>query len=236
MYILGIDTATLVCSAAVVSEERMLAEYSLQVKKTHSERLLPLLASLLQDAGLQPADLHGIAVATGPGSFTGIRIGMVTAKALSQALSLPLAGVPTLAALAAQHPHFPGIICPILDARRDQVYAALYQAGPHPVCLREERALALGDLLAELSTRQGQILFVGDAAPLHQETVRGALGGRACFMPPELSVCRAAAVARLGLKQLTEGRGVDYRSLQPLYVRRSEAEIKYAERHGKGSE
>ncbi|MCR3923329.1 MAG: tRNA (adenosine(37)-N6)-threonylcarbamoyltransferase complex dimerization subunit type 1 TsaB, partial [Firmicutes bacterium] len=129
LYVLGIDTATLVCSAAVVSEEKILAEYTLHVKKTHSERLLPLIDTLLRDAGLTPRDLDAVAISVGPGSFTGLRIGMVTAKALGQALQLPLCGVSTLTALAAQHPYFPGLVCPILDARREQVYQALFRAG-----------------------------------------------------------------------------------------------------------
>ncbi|MCW3490541.1 tRNA (adenosine(37)-N6)-threonylcarbamoyltransferase complex dimerization subunit type 1 TsaB [Dethiobacter alkaliphilus] len=234
MRVLGIDSATLVCSVALVSEEKTLAEYNLQVKKTHSERLLPLIAAMLRDTGLKPADLDGVAVAAGPGSFTGVRIGMVTAKTLGQALAVPLAGVSTLQALAAQHPHFPGVVCPILDARRDQVYNAVFRSGELPEHIQKERALALGELLAELQDGDEDVLFVGDAAPLHRETIADALGRRACFMPPESSVCRAAAVARLGLKELQAGGGLSWRDLEPQYVRRSEAEVKYLARKKQG--
>lgn len=238
MQILGIDTATLVCSVAVVSEEKTLAEYSLQVKKTHSERLLPMIAAALQDAGLEPGSLDGIAVASGPGSFTGLRIGMVTAKSLGQALNLPLAGVPTLAALAAQHPFFPGLLCPILDARRDQVYNALFlpSANAVPRRLVGERALSLAALLAELAARPEPVLFVGDGVPPHRQDIAAQLGDRACFMPPEGSICRAAAVARLGLTEIAAGRGCSWRDLTPSYVRRSEAERKAQEgREGGGA-
>jgi tRNA threonylcarbamoyladenosine biosynthesis protein TsaB len=230
VYVLGIDTATLVCSCAVVSSDQTLAEYNLQVKKTHSERLLPLIDTMLRDAGLTVADLGAVAVTGGPGSFTGVRIGMVTAKALGQALEVPLAAVSTLEALAAQHPHFPGIIAPILDARRDQVYNALFTSGQRPFRLTDDRAFSLGRLLGELDQRREPILFVGDGVSVHRQTIADALGERACFMHPEGGICRAATVARLGLMELLAGRGGSWRELEPVYVRRSEAEIKCEQR------
>lgn len=230
MYVLGIDTATLVCSAAVVSREQTLAEYNLQVKKTHSERLLPLIDTMLRNAGLTLNDLSGIAIAAGPGSFTGLRIGMVTAKALGQALDLPLVGIATLEALAAQHPHFQGVISPILDARRQQVYQALFAPGQRPTYLIKERVLSVSTLLDELAERQEQVLFVGDGVPVHRQIIEEKLGSRSCFMPPDGGICRAATVARLGLQELTAGRGQSWRHLEPFYVRRSEADVKYDQR------
>lgn len=234
MIVLGIDTATLVCSVAVVTAERTLAEYTQQAQKTHSERLLPLIDTVLQDTGLTVSDLSGIAVVKGPGSFTGLRIGMVTAKSLAQALELPLYGVPTLEALAAQHPLFPGIVCPILDARRGQVYNAIFLPAEEPQRLVAERALALDDLLQDLEQQQEAVLFVGDAVPMHRQAISEKLGAKACFLPQELSICRAATVARLGLKQLAAGHTNSWRDLAPLYVRRSEAERKYLRSQEKG--
>lgn len=236
MYVLGIDTATLVCSVAVVSKEQTLSEYNLQVKKTHSERLLPLIDTMLRHAGLTLSELSGIAIAAGPGSFTGLRIGMVTAKALGQALDLPLVGIATLEALAAQHPHFQGVISPILDARRQQVYQALFAPGQRPTYLIKERVLSVATLLDELATRQEQVLFVGDGVPVHRQVIEEKLGSRACFMPPEGGICRAATVARLGLQELAAGRGQTWRHLEPCYVRRSEADVKYDQRVCEGGE
>lgn len=234
MYVMGIDTATLVCSVAVVSEEKILAEYTQQVKKNHSERLLPLIDTVLRDIGLKPRDLDGVAVAGGPGSFTGLRIGMVTAKALGQSLELPLCSISTLAALAKQHPLFPGLICPILDARREQVYNAIFAAGTEVERLVADRALSVTELIQELRERSVPVLFVGDAVPVYRQTLKEALASRACFMPPESATCRASSVARLGLSQLRAGQGQSWRDLQPFYLRRSEAEVKYQQLQAKG--
>ncbi|NLZ39083.1 MAG: tRNA (adenosine(37)-N6)-threonylcarbamoyltransferase complex dimerization subunit type 1 TsaB [Firmicutes bacterium] len=227
MIVLGIETATLVCSVAVVTADKMLAEYTQQAKKTHSERLLPLIDSLLKDIGLKVNDLNGIAVAAGPGSFTGLRIGMVTAKSLAQVLDIPLYGVPTLEALAAQHPHFPGIISPILDARRKQVYNALFLPAEEPQRLTAERALPLTDLLQELEQEREKVLFVGDAVPVYRQLIKEKLGDRAHLLPAEASICRAATVARLGLKRMSAGCTHSWHDLVPFYVRLSEAERKY---------
>ncbi len=230
MRVLGIDTATLACSAAVVAGGEILAEYTLLVKKTHSERLLPLVAKLLADVGLSVADLDGVAVAAGPGSFTGVRIGVATARALGQALKLPLIGVSTLEALASQAGCFPGLVSPILDARRGQIYNALFQAGKKRERACPDRVLDLGELLEELEQRSEQVLFLGDGVTPHRKAIVAALGERACFPPAEGLFNRAAAVARLGQAELAAGGGVSYIELLPLYIRKSEAEVKYLAR------
>lgn len=227
VLVLGIDTATLVCGVALVTPQRLLAEYTLQVRKTHSERLLPMVAAMLRDAGLTPEDLGGVAVAAGPGSFTGVRIGVATARALGQALGLPLVAVSTLEALAAQSPHFSGLVSPILDARRQQVYNAVFRVPAEgPVRLGEERAMPLPELLAELKEYGEPVLFTGDAVPVYRELITEAFGPQACFLPLEAGLSRAASVARLGLTRLVAGGGVPFRDLLPQYVRRSEAETK----------
>lgn len=234
MRVLGIDTSTLVCSVAVVTPERMLAEYTLQVKKTHSERLLPLIAQMLSDIGIVPGELNGVAVAFGPGSFTGLRIGVVTARALGQALNLPLVGISTLAALAAQFPHFPGLISPILDARRSQVYNAVFHPGESPKRLTADRAIPLDQLLRELAAQEKPALFVGDGVPVHREAIVDVLGSKACFLPSESGLSRASVVARLGLNEFNANVGLTYRELLPQYIRATEAERKYQARCQEG--
>jgi tRNA threonylcarbamoyladenosine biosynthesis protein TsaB len=229
VLVLGIDSTTLACGVSVVNTDRVLAEYMLQVKKTHSERLLPLLYSLLRDAALSPSDLGGVAVASGPGSFTGLRIGMATARALGQALDIPLAGVSTLEVLASQVRYFPGFLCPLLDARRCQVYNAVFRPGEKPLRLKPDRVLPLADVLAEFD-RKEQVLFLGDGAVVNRETIISAMGESACFLPPEGEFNRAATVARLGLAEFSAGRGKSYLELLPRYIRRSEAEVKFLAR------
>ncbi|NLN07428.1 MAG: tRNA (adenosine(37)-N6)-threonylcarbamoyltransferase complex dimerization subunit type 1 TsaB [Firmicutes bacterium] len=234
MFVLGIDTTTLVCSVAVVSENMVVAEYTLQVKKTHSQRLLPLIATMLADSGLTPAELDGVAVVAGPGSFTGVRIGIVTAKALGQALGIPLCGISTLEALAAQHPWFDGLVCPILDARRRQVYTALFRGYGSLQRLAGDKAASLPAVLEKVEACGEKVLFVGDAVPVYREFISGKLGEKACLMPPESVICRAATAARLGLEMLARGQAVSWRELAPRYLRQSEAEVKYRETHGGG--
>jgi tRNA threonylcarbamoyladenosine biosynthesis protein TsaB len=212
----------------------MLAEYNLQVKKTHSERLLPLIAEALRDIGLTPGDLGGVAVASGPGSFTGLRIGVVTARALGQALHLPLAGISTLAGLAAQFPYFPGLISPILDARRNQVYNAVFHPGKRPERVTEDRALYLDELLRELAVHGKPVLFAGDGVPVHRDAITAVLGDQACFLPAEAGLNRASTVARLGLDEFAMGYGLSYRELVPQYIRRTEAERNYQARCREG--
>ena len=135
LLILGIDTITLACSVALLQDGVLLAEFTLNVKKTHSERLMPLVEKLLQESGVEREQLQAIAVAAGPGSFTGIRIGVATARALAQGLAIPAVGISTLEALAEGITAPGALVCPLLDARRNQVYTALY---------RRETALAGG--------------------------------------------------------------------------------------------
>ncbi|MBT9172037.1 MAG: tRNA threonylcarbamoyladenosine biosynthesis protein TsaB [Syntrophomonadaceae bacterium] len=228
MLVLGINTATLACSVALATPGQLLVEYTQQISKTHSEKLLPLVAAALHDAGLAPEALDGVAVAAGPGSFTGVRIGVTTARALGQALNIKLAAVSTLEALCQQAPYFPGLVSPILDARRQQVYNAVFRAaGLETVKLVGERAVSLADLLAELQLYSESVLFLGDAVQVHREEIVKELGSRACFLPPTASHSGAASVAWLGLSALAAGRGVSYRDLLPLYVRGSAAETGY---------
>lgn len=131
MRVLGLDSATLVAGVAVVDEKRVIMEGFLQTRRVHSERLLPLLDTWLREAELKLEHLDGIAVTSGPGSFTGLRIGISTAKGLAQVLGIPLVGVPTLDALALNLAGSAGLVCPILDARKGEIYTALYRS-PHP--------------------------------------------------------------------------------------------------------
>ncbi len=228
MLVLGIDTATQVCSVGLVSGEELVGEYLLNVKKTHSQRLLPLIDTLLSDVSIDKKELTGIAVASGPGSFTGIRIGMATAKGLAQSLDIPLTGVSTLDIIAARFVHTDYLICPLLNARRNQVYTAIYQ---NISCelkrLSEYMALSLHNLVAKLQNFPTKgYLFPGDAPDVYQSFLQENLKDKYRQLPPVYRLNQGSIVAWLGQKKLQFKSKNELYSLSPLYVRKPEAEVK----------
>lgn len=236
MYVLGLESSTLAASVAVVNEKGLLAEYTVNTRKTHSERLLPLVDSLLSEVGIGPTDLSAVAVAKGPGSFTGVRIGVASALGLARSLQIPLFGIPTLEALAAGALPFPGLICPILDARRQQVYTAIYRGGAHLTPLTEAMALSLEELFHRLQAWTDGVVFIGDAVEPYREIIERNLWGRAFFPLPGYRMNRAAAVAHLALARLQTESGDQPAGFTPLYVRLPEAERNLLKREGKAGD
>lgn len=233
MKIVGIETSTLVGGVALLDDETLVAEYTLNVALTHSERLLSVLDQLLAATGTGLAEVDGLAVAVGPGSFTGLRIGLSTAKGLAFATGKPLVGVPTLDALARTLPFARHPVCPILDAKKGEVYACLYRTDRGEV----ERLWEYVSLApAELSRRlDGPVIFLGDGVAAYRELLERELGPAALFAPPGGRVPSAAAVAELGLRALRAGETADPAALTPLYVRPSEAELARARLRHAGS-
>lgn len=235
LYILGIDTATRVAGVAVVNGERLISERYIHNLQTHSQNIIPMIQQVMSDAGLKPAELQGIAVTGGPGSFTGLRIGMSAAKAMGLALNIPVMGVPTLKALAWNLFGLEGLVCPILDAKKNEVYTCIYKSAPDGLQeLIAPAALSLERLISALADyRDQKVTFIGDGVPVFGEAIKEALGGRASFGTMVNSFPRASAVAELGLHQLAEGRLSDSTFIQPVYLRKSEAELTWEEKHGR---
>lgn len=224
MRIVAIETATLAGGAALLDAGRLVGEYTLNIRVTHSERLMAVVNDLLRHAGWELEDLEGVAVSIGPGSFTGLRIGVSTAKGLALALGVPIAAVPTLDALAATLPFAGDPVCPVLDARKGEIYASLYRWADGAM-RREWEYLALApEVLSERLI--GPVIFVGDAVETAGELLRARLGPRARFAPPGRRLPSAATVAALGEALLAAGAGADVAALAPLYLRPSEAELK----------
>jgi tRNA threonylcarbamoyladenosine biosynthesis protein TsaB len=206
---------------------RVVAEFRLSVSVTHGERLLAAVDALLRSAQWGLAEVEAFAVAVGPGSFTGLRIGVSTIKALAFATGRPVAGVPTLDALAWTLPFCAYPVCPVLDAKKGEVYAALYRTlEGEPEVVEAARAVAPETLAEELAqATTGPVVFLGDGIPAIEAAARTALGGRVRLPPAGLRLTSAVAVAELGARLLARGEGADPSALVPLYLRPSEAEL-----------
>jgi tRNA threonylcarbamoyladenosine biosynthesis protein TsaB len=212
-------------SVALVEGGKALAEYSLDIPATHSRRLLLQIDQVRRDVGVEWPQLAGVAVSLGPGSFTGLRIGLSMAKGLALAHSLPLLGVSTLDGLARQLTAPVGTrICALLDARKREVYAALYECNAEGLPERSgpDLVLAPEDLVERLA---GPIILVGDGAVAYRELFQDKLGPAAIFAPAGSHFPRAATIGLLGGEKLARGQHLDPINSVPIYVRPSEAEI-----------
>ncbi len=233
MLILAVETSTFTGSVALVEASveggasrslRVIGETTLQVSETHSSRLMPTIDRLLRETSLPVQKIQGIALGLGPGSFTGLRIAVSTVKGLGFALRVPVAGAPTLDVLANNIPYASSQVCPVLDARKKEVYAALFRGDGqgHLKKVSEDWVLSPEDLCSRIS---GTTVLVGNGTEVYGEIFKKRLGPQALFAPPELSFPRAVNVARLSLPALQRGETPDLFAFTPIYVRRSEAEI-----------
>lgn len=229
MRILAIETSTLVSSVALASEERVLAELTTATRLTHSETLLPHIEQVLRLAGTERSELTAVAVSLGPGSFTGLRIGLATAKGLAYALHIPLVGVSTLAALAAGFP-LPGSVAGVmLDAQKGNVYLELYRstaAGQEAIL--PVTVLPLEEALERCAAVGEPVMLAGDIAT---KRLRGReLPDKVYLAPASHVLPRAAAVAELAKARLERGEEDSVMDLAPVYIRRSEAEVLWEKR------
>ena len=228
MKVLGIETATLAGGVALIDETRLIAEYRLHVEVRHSERLLSTIDHLMTGSGISLADLDGIAVSIGPGSFTGLRVCLATAKGLAFGIGKPLALVPTLEGMAAAFPYCKAPVSPWLDARRGEVYWGLFDyTGAALARLRPDAATSPEQVLDEIKRLGREILFIGEGAIQYREKIVEALGERALFPPPASHFPSSAAIAERGLFRLLKGETVSPEEAAPIYLRASTAESKW---------
>ena len=231
MKILAIDSSGMTASVAVADGQKILAEFTTNDKKTHSQTLLPMLDDLVRMTGLDLADIDAIAVAAGPGSFTGLRIGSATAKGLGLALDRPLIAVPTVEALAANLYDVPGLIVPMMDARRSQVYTGIFRFTDHAlVTVREQWPCDAAELCSILDSYGEPVTVLGDGVPVCREILKECLHVSWSEAPAHLNRQRAAAVAITAARYYEEGRTVSAEAHVPEYLRLSQAERERAER------
>lgn len=219
MIVLGIDTSTNTGGVALVNQEYLIGEYILNIKTNHSDRILPAIQLVLEDAGIGLKDLAGIAVVSGPGSFTGLRIGVATAKGFAYALNKPLIGLTALQAFAWQHRLYPGLVCPIMDARRQEVFTQVFKGNQ---AVTEPFNCGIDELLTWTKQQEQPVLFMGDGAILYKERLEPIQ--QVEFPAPEEMLLRPSSVASLGLQQLSQGVKHHPFELVPFYMRKSSAE------------
>ena len=222
MKILALDSTAVVGTVALCEDQTLIAQYTLNTGNTHSQTLLPMIESALHSAEWEIDDLDLLAVSNGPGSFTGVRIGVATVKGLAFGKDIPCAGVSTLEALAYNLRYFNGILCPVMNARRAQVYNALFSCERGVLTrLCPDRAIAIAELDAELAAMQQPVYLVGDGYDI---TTRGFAQTAITPVPEELRVQSGYSVAMCGLAAYQRGETTDDTSLAVIYLRPSQAE------------
>ena len=235
MRVLGMESSSLVASVALVTDDVLTAEYTVDFKKTHSQTLLPMLDEIVRLLELDMDTIDAIAVAAGPGSFTGLRIGAATAKGLGLALSKPLIHVPTVDAMAYNIWGARGIVCPIMDAKRSQVYTGLYRTENDLEVVMEQKPMDMRELAARLTEIGEPVIFLGDGVPVYRPIIEETVTVPYTFAPAQMNRQRAACVAALGMKALLqkEGQGsagysgvrlVSADEFAPDYLRKPQAE------------
>lgn len=235
MKILAIDSSGLVASVAVLEDDNMLAEYTVNYKKTHSQTLLPMLDEIAKMTEMDLNTIDAIAVAGGPGSFTGLRIGSATAKGLGLALGKPLVAVPTVDALAYNLWGMEKVICPMMDARRSQVYTGLYEfctadgkMSFHVI--ERQMAAAVTDIIGKINELGRETVFLGDGVPVYREIIESGIKVPYSFAPAHINKQRAGALGALAGEYVREGRVQTAAEHQPDYLRMSQAERERAEK------
>ena len=230
MRILAIESSSLVASVAIVEDGVTMAEYTANFKKTHSQTLLPMIDAMVDLLGVDLATIDAIAVSGGPGSFTGLRIGSATAKGLGLALNKPLIHVPTLDGTAYNLYGAKGLICSIMDARRNQVYTGIYRFEKDFEVVMEQDAMDMGELIDKLNEMGERVIFLGDGVPVHEKLIAERMTVPYDFAPANVNRQRAASVAALGAVYFAEGKIETAADHGPDYLRKSQAEREREER------
>ncbi len=231
MKILAVDSSASVASAAIAEGDKLICEFTLNHKKNHSEKLMPMIDELFQSAQLMPGDIDLFAVANGPGSFTGLRIGVATVKGLAHALQKPTVGISTLLAMAYNLPFCEYMLSPIMDARRAQVYNGVYQWQKGTVKeIIQPRAVSIAECIGELRKNGEPVVFLGDGVPMHKDFIREQLGDQAIFAPQNCNMQRAASVALAAAEIYKTGNYQNYYELAPMYLRKPQAERELEEK------
>ena len=225
MKILAFDSSGLVASVAILEEEQLIAEYTLNYKKTHSQTLLPMLDEIVKMTELDLNEIDAIAVAAGPGSFTGLRIGSATVKGLGLALNKPIVSVPTLEGIAYNLYGTDALICPMMDARRKQVYTGLYEFnGKKFQIIADQTACPVEEILDRCNEFGRKVIFLGDGVPVYQDMIKDKIQVEYDFAPAHMNRQRAGALGMRAFDYIREEKLESAAEHAPVYMRKSQAE------------
>lgn len=235
MKILAIDSSGMVASVAIVEDDIVIAEYNVNFKKTHSQTLLPMIDEISKMTELDTTSIDAIAVAAGPGSFTGLRIGSATVKGLAQALNKPVVAIPTVDGMAYNLYGTDMVVCPLMDARRNQTYTGIYEFigstdGYEMNCIVPQCAVDAGEIIGELNRLGRKVIFLGDGVPVFKAQIEEELKVEHVYAPAMMNRQRAASIACLAAKYIERGETVDAASFAPIYLRLSQAEREQLEK------
>lgn len=236
MKILSFDSATESATCALIEDEKLLGEITFNYKKQHSVLIMTMIDTLLNNSNTDITEIDGFVISKGPGSFTGLRIGMATFKGICNGLNKPLIGISSLDALAYNLAYTKGIICPILDALRGNVYTAIYKFDKDKLIKLEDYCtIAVEDLISKLKQYNCKVTFIGDGIYKYKKVIKENLS-LSNFAPTHLNVVKSSSLGELGYNLLKEGSSENIYTLAPLYLRKPQAEREYEEKHHKGIE
>lgn len=235
MKIFAVDTSSEAASAALIDDNVLLGEYILNHKKTHSQKLMPIIDEVFTSCGLTPNDIDIYAVSVGPGSFTGLRIGVSTVKALAHASEKPVIGISTLEALAYNMPFCRYTLCTMLDARNEQVYNAAYRwNGMNIEVIEKPNAAHISECISRIKDKDDYIMFTGNGIRANRAFIEAELSDKALFSPQAYNEVSAAAVAQAAYFKAYDDNNIkSCIDILPVYLRKSQAEREYEERNGK---
>lgn len=230
MKILAIDTSGQNCSVAIIDEEKVICDFNLSIGTTHSETLLPMIDEVCETSKIDLSEVDVLACGIGPGSFTGLRIGIATIKGFALAQNKNVIGVPTLDALAYNIANFDGLICSVLDARNNNVYAGIYKYENDKVILQDDYITENLDTLIDiLKSKNEKVMFVGDGAVSFKGKLKEALNEKALFAPLHLNNQLSSSVAKVALERALVNDFDNSDTLNPMYLKKSQAERTFEE-------
>ena len=225
MKILAIESASITASCAVSEDENILGEFTLSHKKTHSEKLMPLIEKLMNELEMKIQDIDFIAISEGPGSYTGLRIGAAIAKSMAYATDIPMVNIPTMKSLAGNICDLDKLIVPIMDAKAGRIYTGIYKwENENLVAVKKQFPCNIEELIELLNEYDESIIFNGDGSVNYREIIEEKLNRKACFAPSKFNYLNASTLAYLGCKMAEKNETVNSSDFKPQYLRLSQAE------------